>query len=227
MADTDPNTDVAKLQASLQAEREAHAATKSKHREFCASLSKARGLPEDSAPEALLSSLGDEETRVAERTKALQDERDAAQAKAADVEARWSAEKVEAALSAAFIKSGMKPENAEDALALARPLFTVDPKTGAVVTKADAPNTVPGQSAEAWAMSELRARRTHWFPGNVSAGARGGGHAPASLAGADSCFDPRSKAHNFTAQLAYEARFGTEAASRARAKYRHTGKGFV
>lgn len=227
MADTDTNTDVAKLQASLQAERDAHAATKSKHREFCASLTKARGLPDDSAPEALLASLGDEESRVTERTKALQAERDAAQAKAADVEARWSSEKVTAALSAAFIRAGMKPENAEDALTLARPLFTVDVNTGAVVTKADAPNTVPGQSAESWAMSELRSRRLHWFPGNTSGGARGGSHVIPSPVGADSMFDPRSPAHNFTSQLAYESRFGSEAADRARAKYRHAGKGFV
>lgn len=225
--DTNPaeSESVARLEKALKAERDAHAATKSKHREWCASLYKARGLPEDATPEAFVASLGDEEARVAERTKAIQEERDAAMQRAEQVADEWNAFRIDRALSESFSKSGMNAENMEDALALARPLFTVD-EAGNVRTKPDAPNTVPGQSVESWAFGELRAKRPHWFPVSVGGGAKTPRAALVSSVD-DSCFNPRSPRHNFTAQLAFEKAHGAKAADDARAKYRHLGGSFL
>lgn len=231
MAEENPSTNpaeaesVAKLTKALEAERAAHAATKSKHREFCASVYRARGLPDNATPDALFASLGDEEARVAERTKSIQEERDAALKRAEQVAGEWNAFRIDRALSEAFTKSGMKPENLEDALAMARGLFTVDEK-GRVHTKPDAPNTVPGQSAETWAFSELRTKRPHWYPPSIGGGAKTPGAGFVSRVD-DSCFNPRSPNHNFTTQLAFEGRYGAKAAADARAKYRHLGGSFV
>lgn len=195
MSDTNPNTPtVEELSAQLAALR--------------STLAKSVGLGEEADEAAILA-------RITDTTK----ERDEAKARAADVESRWASEKVDSALRDAFAKSGADPRNAEDFLALARPLFGVDAKTGAVVTKADAPNTVPGQNAEAWIVSELRAKRSHWWPLSLGAGARGAGFTPGAGAD-DSCFNPASPNYNFTAQLALEARHGAEFADKARAKYR-------
>jgi hypothetical protein len=177
-----------------------------------ATLAKSLGLGEDADEAAILA-------RVADTTK----EAEEAKARAADVESRWASEKVDSALRDAFAKSGADAHNAEDFLALARPLFTVDAKTGAVVTKTDAPNTVPGQNAEAWIVSELRAKRSHWWPKSQGAGARGGGALPSGGAD-DSCFDPSSPNYNFTKQLAAEAKYGAEFADKARARYRGRGR---
>lgn len=116
------------------------------------------------------------------------------------------------------------PRSAEDFLALARPLFTVDAKTGAVVTKPDAPNTVSGANPEAWIVAELRTKRSHWWALSEGAGARGAGYLPSGGAD-DSCFNPRSPNYNFTAQLAAEARFGPQFADRARQRYGGRGGG--
>lgn len=178
-----------------------------------ATLAKSLGLGEDANEAAILA-------RVTEATK----ERDEARAKAADVESRWASEKVDSALRSAFEKSGAKPEHAEDALTLARGLFTVDEK-GRVVTRKDATNTVPGVDALAWMHGELKTKRPHYW--NVSAGG-GAGVTGAGLpvnhgGGDDSCFDPMSKNFNFTRQLAAEGKYGSDFADRARAKYRGRG----
>lgn len=145
-------------------------------------------------------------------------ERDDSRAEAAKLNGERTADKVDAVFRDAFAKSGADPRNSEDFLALARALFTVDAKTGAVVTKSDAPNTVPGANAEAWIVAELRTKRPHWWALSQGAGARGAGYLPSAGAD-DSCFNPRSPNYNFTAQLAAEARFGPEFADRARQRY--------
>lgn len=204
MSDTNPNNPpppptVEELSAQLAALR--------------ATLAKSVGLGEEADEAAILA-------RITDTTK----ERDEAKARAADVESRWTGEKVDAALRDAFAKSGADPRNAEDFLALARPLFTVDAKTGAVVTKPDAPNTVPGANAEAWIVAELHSKRPHWWPLSQGAGARGAGFTPSAGAD-DSCFDPRSPNYNFTAQLAAEAKYGPAFADRARQRFGGRGGG--
>jgi hypothetical protein len=180
-------------------------------REFRASIAKGFGLGDDAEDAAILSAVGT-------TTK----ERDDSRAEAAKVKGERDADKVDAALRDAFAKSGADPRNAEDFLALARPLFGVDAKTGAVATKADAPNTVPGANAEAWIVSELYAKRAHWWPKSVGGGARGAG-TTAHTSADDSMFDPASRNYNFTAQLAAEAKYGPEFADKARARYRGRG----
>lgn len=201
MSDTNPNTPtVEELSAQVAALRE-----------FRASIAKGFGLGDDAEDAAILS-------RITDTTK----ERDESRAEAAKLKGEREAERIDAALRDAFAKSGADPRNAEDFLSLARPLFGVDAKTGAVVTKADAANTIPGASAEAWIVAELHAKRPHWWPTSIGAGARGAGFA-ANRAADDSCFNPASPAYSFTKQLELEARHGPEFADKARAKYRGRG----
>jgi len=212
VSDTNPNTPTTEeLSAQLVALRE-----------FRAGVAKGFGLGDDADDAAILSRVGDVEKSVSERTAALSTERDEAKARAADVESRWAGEKVDNALRDAFAKSGADPRNSEDFLALARPLFTVDAKTGAVVTKPDAPNTVPGANAEAWIVAELHSKRPHWWPLSQGAGARGAGFIPSAGAD-DSCFDPRSPNFSFTAQCAAEVKYGPAFADRARQRF--SGRG--
>lgn len=194
MSDTNPNTPtVEELTAQLSALR--------------AGLAKGFGLEESATDEALLARAGE-----------VAKERDEARSKAADVESRWASEKVDSALRSAFEKSGAGREHEEDFLLLARGLFEVDEK-GEVRTRKDAPNTLPGIDPAAWIVAELRAKRAHWFPHSVGGNARGGGALPSAGAD-DSCFDPSSPNYNFTKQLALEARYGSEFADKARARYR-------
>lgn len=207
---------------ALRAERDAHKESKRRHAEFLASIRQALALGDDADPAAVLATLGtrlgDSETLVAERTAALAAERDAATTRAAEIEQRCSAEKIDAALSAAWAGSGAIADNRADYLALARPLFTVDPKTGAVVTKADAPGTIPGAAPEQWVAGQLRSLRPHWWPLSKGGNARGAG-LEVDRGGGIACFDPRSPAFSVTRQFAYEATHGAAAADRARAQF--------
>jgi hypothetical protein len=148
--------------------------------------------------------------------------RDAAVAEAAKIRTEREAERIEPALCDAFAKSGADPRSSEDFPALAWPHFTVDAKTGAVVTMPDAANTVPGANAEAWIVAELRVKRSHWWPTSIGAGARGAGFV-VNRGPDDSMFNPRSPNYNFTAQLAAEAKYGPAFADRARQRYGRGG----
>lgn len=224
MSTPNPNTppaptpeDVEKLTKALEAERAEHKATKEAARGFRARVASGFGLGEDADDETITARLTDSEAALAARTAALTKERDEANARAADVEARWAGEKVDAALREAFAKSGAREEHYEDFRNLAGALFHVDPKTGRVVTKPDAPNTVPGSEPLAWIHAELKSRRAFWWPGNVSGNARGGGIG-ANPHGDDSCFRP-GPTWNLTAQFAYEGKYGSIAADTARRRY--------
>ncbi len=190
--------------------------------EFLEAVREALGLPEGTDTKAALLKHfpGSDAEKVVQRE--LAKERDDARAELTKVKGERDAEKVNAALRSAFEKSGAGREHEEDFLALARPLFTVDAKTGAVVTRADAPNTVAGQNAEAWIVSELRAKRGFWWPMSQGGASRGAGFLPSGGAD-DSMFNPRSPNYNFTAQLAAEARFGPAFADRARQRYGRGG----
>lgn len=209
--------DVAKLSSALEKAREEHKADKAKHGEFRKALAAKFGLAEDAAPDAILARLGesDAEKIIAERLAPVAKERDEANARAAAAESRWASDRIDRALSDALRKSGVRPELVEPALALARPLFTVDPKSGAVQTKADAANTLPNVGAEAWAFGECRAKFPSFYPPNVSGGARGSAGVGPGTPGDASCFRPGSPTHSMTNMARFVDQHGTEAAIRA------------
>ncbi len=176
-------------------------------------IAKGLGLAEDATDEALLA-------RAADVAK----ERDDSLAEVVKLNGERTADKVDTALRDAFAKSGADhPQLRRLPRDSPGHSFTVDAKTGAVVTKPDAPNTVPGANAEAWIVAELRARRPHWWALSAGGNAKGAGFLPSGGAD-DSCFNPRSPNYNFTAQLAAEARFGPAFADRARQRYGRGGR---
>src|SRR5690606_30462685 len=105
----------------------------------------------------------------------------------------------------------------EDFRNLAAEHFHVDPKTGKVVAKPDAPS--PGVDPAAWCVLELRQRRPGWWPLSQGGGmsGRGTGHL-AARGPNDECFRP-GPGFNFTKQLAFEQAHGAAAADAARRKY--------
>lgn len=228
MSDTTPNTptveelsaSAARLRKALEAERAAHKATKEASRQFRARIASGLGLGDDANEDAISACLADTEAALAARTASIAKERDEARARLAEVESRWASEKVDTALRRAFEQSGARPEHLEDFLLLARPLFSVD-ETGAVRTRKDAKETIPGIDPAAWIHGELKAKRAHYWPTSIGGGSKGGGSVP--VGGDDSCFDPTSPNYNFTKQLALEAKYGSEFADRARARYRGRG----
>lgn len=220
MSDTSPTLEealvsIAKLEKALESERGAHKATKEAARRFRASIAQRIGLAENADDEAIAARLADTEAIVFERTRTLTAERDAAVQRPADIEARWASERVDAALRHAYEQSGARPEHLEDFLALARSIFSID-ETGAVRTRKDAANTLPGIDPAAWIHGELKAKRPFWWPTSVGGGSKGGGGVP--VGGDDSCFRP-GPTWNLTAQFAYEARHGAGAADAARRRY--------
>lgn len=214
--------DVERLTKSLEAARGDTKKAEAKASEFRKSIAARLGLAEDAAPDDVLARLGETDTErlISERLAPIVQERDEAKARAAEIESRWASEKIDAALVSAFEKSGARREHVEDYLLLARPLFTVDPKTGAVRTKADAPNTVPNCDPAAWIMGEYRVKRPHHFPlsvGGSAKGSRGNSEHP-SVPGDTSAFKP-GPTWNLTGQGNYVKRYGVEAASRAARLY--------
>lgn len=232
MADTNTNAenapapgadDLEKVRRALEAEREERKSDRTKHGAFRATVAKALGLPEDTAPDAVLARLGESDTEriVTDRTAALAKERDDFKARAEKVESDWNSQRIEAALTAAFDKSGARPENREDYLSIARSLFTVD-EAGQVKTRTDAPNTVPGVDPSTWIVAELRTKRPHWWPLSQGGNARGsrGEPNPNGLPGDPSVFDKSSRSFSVTGQGAYYRRWGPDATARAQEKYR-------
>lgn len=207
---------IAKLEKALDSERTAHAETKRTHGEFRAAFTTPLGLPPESPVDAILSAMGDTEKLIGERTASVAKERDEARAKAADVESRWAGEKVDRALSDALARSGMIEANREDALGIARSLFTVDGK-GEVRTKAGAAGVIPGATPDQWILGQLRALRSHWWARSQGGGAVGGARSTASV-GDTSCFRP-GPTWNLTAQVAFERRHGSRAAEAAAREY--------
>lgn len=181
---------VTKLNKALDAEREAHKATKT---------------------ELAAHATGDVEKIVTDRLAPVVKERDDAKAHAAKVAADWDAHRIDAAIGQALGKCGMIPANHEDAAAMLRGVLEVN-KDGAVITKAAA-NTIAGMTIEQHVHSVMKAARPHWWPPSSGGGASGGKH---SGSGGDAaCFDPRSSKFSVTAQAQFERRYGTDAARRA------------
>jgi hypothetical protein len=210
----DLQTSVTKLETTLAKVRDEAKAEKAA---TLAPFRKALGLPDDAGADLILDAMTkrapDAEALIAERTKVIAAERDAAVATAGQVRAERAAERIDVAITAALGKSGMIPENGEDAANLLRPLLTVDPKTGSVVTK-EAPGVIPGQSADQYIHAQLKTARPHWWSRSIGGKATGGTRA-SSGGGDTSVFDPLSPKFSLTAQAQFERRFGVEAARRA------------
>lgn len=215
MSDTNPNqsleealASVSKLEKALEAERAAHKSAKDSSRQFRARIAQGFGLGEDADADAITARLADSETIISERTASIAKERDEALRRAADIESRWKGEKVDSALRSAFEKSGAKAEHLEDFLLLARGLFEVG-EDGAVRTRKDAPDTLPGIDPSAWIHSELKAKRAHYFPLSSGGGAKGVPGLGAVGGPSIDCFKPGS--HNLTQQFALVSAHGASA----------------
>lgn len=99
------------------------------------------------------------------------------------------------------------PEAQEDALMYAERTFEVA-EDGAIVTR-DGVGVTPGLTPKDW-LTDLKAKRPHWWPASEGAGAGGGGGR-----GGASADNPWSKAGwNLTKQGAYVNEHGEEAAGR-------------
>jgi hypothetical protein len=130
------------------------------------------------------------------------------------------ASKVDGALRDAFAKSGATAGHYEDFHNLAAAYFHTDPKSGKVVSKPDAPS--PGVDPAAWCILELRQRRAAWWPVSAGGASRGAG-STAHRNADDSCFNPAHPGYSWTKMLEAEAKFGSDFADKARAKYRGRG----
>lgn len=173
-------------------------------REFRASVAKGFGLdPAASEDTVILSRITD----TAKEVSALKSAADSA--------------KVDSALREAFDKSGATLGHYEDFRNLAADHFHLDPKTGKVVSKPDAPT--PNVDPATWCVVELRQRRPGWWERSQGGGSRGSGFAPGRVD--DSCFNPGSPNYSWTKMLEAEAKHGAAFADAARAKYRGRGGG--
>lgn len=227
MSTTNTNTDTAgdieRLSKSLEAARGDAKKAEARASDLRRSIASKLGLPDDANSEAILSRLdaSPTETIVSERLAPVVKERDELKARLTEIETRYTDEKVEAALREAFAKSGASTAHLPDMLALARPLFALDPKTGAVRTKTDAPNTIPNADPASWMLTELRVKRPHYWPQSVGGGSTGskGTPNPNGVPGDPSCFKPGSSNWNLTAQMRYAKTYGQEAANRAARLY--------
>lgn len=188
MADTDTTPTTEELQASID--------------KLKAALEKER--TEHKAARLQLTTLGDVEQTITERTAAITAERDAAKAEADKIKAQWSDEKITSALDAAFAASGAKPEFKADFMLLAKPLFGL--KDGRVVTSAE--GEVPGMDPAQWCIARYRSLRPGHFPLSTGGNARGPASTPPS--GPDlGCF--RAGATNLTEQFRLVGHHGSAA----------------
>jgi hypothetical protein len=187
-----PTPTVEELQAQLTALRE-----------FRAGVAKGFGLDPNASEDAAILS------RITDTTAEVSALKSAAEASAVD-----------SALREAFAKSGATGGHFEDFKNLAAQYFHVDPKSGKVCTKPDAPT--PNVDPDTWCVVELRQRRPAWWPLSQGANARGAGY-NASRGPDDSCFNPAHPGYSWTKMLEAEARYGADFADRARAKYRGNG----
>lgn len=172
--------------------------------QFVGTVRKALALGDDADEAAITAALG---TRLGDANAAIE--------RAKTIEQTWASEKTDAALLAAFDKSGARPEHKDDFLLLARGVFTL--KDGKVITREGAANTVPGMDPAQWIQAQLKTVRGFWWPGSQGGGARGGGIGTNPNGNTD-CFKP-GPTFSITGQLAYIASHGEAAAQRAAAQY--------
>lgn len=222
MSDTAPNA----IEKSLEAARADAKKAQDQLSAFRRTIAERIGLSPDASVDEVATHLGgrldDIDGQVTAKTATLTAERDAARADADKIKADRAAERVDSAISAALAKSAMIQANTPDAMNLLRPLFHVDDK-GNVTTRGGDTGEPAGVTPEQFVAARLGALRSHWFPGSVSGGARGGGAGTNPL-GDTSMFDPRSPKFSVTKQFAYEHQFGAAAADAARRRYSGGGR---
>ncbi len=215
------------LEKSLEAARADAKKAQDTLSTFRRTIAERIGLSPDASADEVTNHLGtrltDVDGQVTAKTASIVAERDAAIADAAKVKTDRAVERVDSAISAALAKSTMIQANTPDAMNLLRGLFHVDDK-GRVVTKGADTGEPAGVTPEQFVAARLGALRGHWFPGNVSGGARSSGNFTGGLAGDTSCFDPRSPNYNITRQYQLEVTHGSAWADAARAKYRGGGR---
>lgn len=217
MSTTDANTDVAKLQAALKAERDAHTETKRAHGEFRTAILTPLGLPDNAPAETITARIGDVEKTITDRTAALTTERDEARTRLADVESRWAGEKVDRALTDALARSGVLADFRDDALAIARNSFGVNER-GEVVTKAGVAGVIPGATPDQFVIGQLRSMKPAYWPKSAGGGAMGGSSRGSRYVGDDSCFRP-GPTWNLSQQISFEKRHGKQASEAAARRY--------
>lgn len=207
------------LQRSLKSARDDEKRAREKFREFAQRIAEPLGVASIEDREALAAQaaarLGEVEKVVGERTSTIAKERDEAKAKAAEVESRWTTERVENALRAAFAKSGADARHERDFIDLYRGVFVVD-ANGEVRTKADTPNVIPNVDPAQFVHGVVKSQRGHWWPNSVGGGARGS--AVQLNAGAPDCFKP-GPTWNVTQQAHFESQHGSAAALAAAARW--------
>lgn len=180
--------------------------------EFRASVRTALGLPADADDATISGAIAGVSKERDEHKATIESERSAR-----------AAERVDSEIRNAFDRTQLDKRNLPDALALMRPLFTVD-EGGRVVSKGGDTGEPSGLSPSDWVASRLPSLRSHWYPTSVGAGAKGGGFSHNTL-GDTSAFDPRSPNYSVTRQFQLEVERGTRWADAARAKYRGQGGG--
>lgn len=180
--------------------------------EFRASIRTALGLPADADDAAITGAIAGVTKERDEHKSTLDTERSAR-----------AAERIESSIVNAFDRAQVDKRNLPDALALMRPLFTVDDR-GRVVSKGGDTGEPAGLSPSDWVASRLPSLRSHWYPLSTGAGAKGGGFHLSSL-GDTSAFDPRSPNFSVTRQYQLEVERGTRWADAARDRHRGHGGG--
>ncbi|MGD9791708.1 MAG: hypothetical protein AB7Q00_13910 [Phycisphaerales bacterium] len=150
---------VAKLAKALDAEREAHKATKS---------------------QLTAASAGEIDKILAERLAPVENERDAAREEAKANRSRWADDRRDRAITEALSASGCLADFIPEALAYARQHFVVS-DTGEVRT-IEADGVCPGLDANQYVLGQLRSMKPGLWPRTIGGGASGSGRAtPLSL----------------------------------------------
>lgn len=219
--------DVDKASQAKQREVDAHKATKAKLAAFTDAFgdldeeavhaladevdglrTEGKGLKEGSPEfEAAVEKAAARKTGPLERqVNTLTRERDEFKTQAEQSQAEIKTGKIKDAVRAQLTELKVIPEAQEDALMYAERVFDVD-EDGNVITK-DGAGVTAGLTPKDW-LTDLKAKRPHWWPASEGAGS-GGGRGPAG-GGAN----PWSKAGwNLTAQGQYIQANGEEAGKR-------------
>jgi len=228
--------DVDRLQSSLTKERNDHKATKDRlgawgdldHADVLSKLDRlpeleaaAKGKLDETEIEAIVARRVDGVLKsklapVERENKTLKQHLEEAQATASSLAGEKRQRVIHDAVRRELVSMKAVPEAHEDALMLAERVLEIN-EDGKVVTR-DNVGVTPGLEPAAW-LSELQAKRPHWWPGTSGGGAggnRGGGAGGSNPWSADGW--------NLTAQGAYLRAQGRERAEQmAKAAGSHVG----
>lgn len=182
--------DVARVQASLVKERDAHKATKDRlsawgdmdHDDVLAKLDRlpeleaaAKGKLDDNAIEEIVTrrvegTLKSKMTPLERELTKLKREREEIAEENQKFRTAEISRKVRDDVRSALVAAKVRPEAHEDALLLAERIMEIT-EEGQVQTR-DGVGVVPGLDPGSW-LTEIQDKRPHWWPGSVGGGARG------------------------------------------------------